>query len=46
MCLILIKFPNEIPSITTRLAECYIGLNDLSKAKEIAIENLKDCQYF
>lgn len=39
--LILIKFPNEIPSITTRLAECYIGLNDLSKAKEIAIENLK-----
>ena len=39
--LILIKFPNEIPSITTRLAECYLGLNDLSKAKEITIENLK-----
>jgi len=39
--LILVKFPNETPSITTRLAECYIGLNDLSKAKEIAIENLK-----
>lgn len=37
----MIKFPNETPSISTRLAECYIGLNDLSKAKEIAIENLK-----
>ena len=38
---ILINFPNEIPPLNSRIAQCHLGLNNLSKAKEIALENLK-----
>ena len=38
---ILINFKNEIPALNSRIAQCYLGLNNLSKAKEMALENLK-----
>ena len=34
-------FPNEINEISSRLAQCYLGLNDFNTAKKIANENLK-----
>ena len=38
---ILKYFPNEINALGSRLAECYLGLDDFDKAEEVANENLK-----
>lgn len=38
---ILFDFPNEISAMGSRFAECYLGLNNLEKAEEIAKENLQ-----
>ena len=38
---ILKNFPNKINALSSRFAECYLGLNDLNKAEEIAQDNLK-----
>ena len=37
----LIKFPMEHPPINSKLAKCYLMLNNLSMAEKIAIENLQ-----
>ena len=37
---ILFDFPNEITAMGSRFAECYLGLNNLDKAEEIAKQNL------
>jgi hypothetical protein len=37
----LIKFPLEHPSVSSKLAECYLELNNYSMAQEVALENLK-----
>lgn len=37
---ILFDFPDEIISMGSRFAECYLGLNNLEKAEEIAKQNL------
>lgn len=37
---ILFDFPNEIIAMGSRYAECYLGLNNLDKAEEIAKQNL------
>ena len=38
---ILFDFPNEITALNSRFAECYLGLNNLKKAEEIAKQNLQ-----
>ena len=38
---ILYDFPNEITALNSRFAECYLGLNNLKKAEEIAKQNLQ-----
>ena len=38
---ILYDFPNEITTMGSRLAECYLGLNNLKMAEQIARENLQ-----
>ena len=38
---ILYDFPNEITSMGSRFAECYLGLNNLIMAEQIAKENLQ-----
>ena len=38
---ILKNFPNEVNALSSRFAECYLGLNDLNKAEKIAQDNLK-----
>lgn len=38
---ILFDFPNEITALNSRFAECYLGLNNLEKAEEIAKQNLQ-----
>lgn len=37
---ILFDFPNELTAMGSRFAECYLGLNNLDKAEEIAKQNL------
>ena len=38
---ILKNFPNEVNALSSRFAECYLGLNDLDEAEKIAQDNLK-----
>lgn len=37
---ILFDFPNEIHALGSRLAECYLGLNNLKMAEQVAKQNL------
>lgn len=38
---ILYDFPDELTSLGSRFAECYLGLNDLTMAEQVAKQNLQ-----